>query len=272
MKNKRFAVKVLFLLLAQNENNLITKIKFVLCFFIYYFAKYIFKKEFILFPSMKFRFFGTSLFTRPYTVDFWMASLEFEKSIIEKLIKLWKRCKKAVFIDVGAHIGRYTLLLSKLGWEIFSFEPLFYNYSWLVFNIKNNKEKLRGKVQAFKLACGSREEKRIIYFSFSKPAEASLKRKRKLRECIEVVSLDNFLFKKLDKKLVVIKIDVEGNEVEVLNGAKKTIEKYKPVIILEISPENRERIKHLMKRFGYISFGCFWIPKSLEMKYKEIFA
>lgn len=60
--------------------------------------------------------------------------------------------------------------------------------------------------------------------------------------------MDDLLFKKLSEKLIVIKIDVEGNEIEVLNGAKKTIEKYKLVIILEISPENRERIKRPMKK------------------------
>jgi predicted RNA methylase len=53
---------------------------------------------------------------------------------------LEKELKDArLFIDVGAHVGYYTLLASKIAKEIISIEPNPFNYKLLKFNLRINK-------------------------------------------------------------------------------------------------------------------------------------
>jgi Methyltransferase FkbM domain len=49
----------------------------------------------------------------------------------------------------------------------------------------------------------------------------------------------------------VLKIDVEGAELEVLEGASDLLKRKGPVIICEVSPERSEKVTDLFKRFGY---------------------
>ena len=54
------------------------------------------------------------------------------------------------------------------------------------------------------------------------------------------------------EKIDLIKIDVEGFEFEVLCGAKETIEKYKPVIVIEVFKKNKIRLNEWCKINNYI--------------------
>ena len=71
---------------------------------------------------------------------------------------------------------------------------------------------------------------------------------------IEAIPLDNFDFPKID----LIKIDVQGWELKVLNGAKKLINKYKPVLIVEFETHQLQKINNscndlanLIREMGY---------------------
>jgi FkbM family methyltransferase len=139
-------------------------------------------------------------------------------------------------VDVGAHIGFYTLVLSKLvgpRGRVLAFEPLLWNFSVLCDNIRLNNCnhvtainkgvldhpcRLDAKVPPGELLPGS------VPFSVSDgnaPATA------------DAVSLDDFLH---DSWLPVnfLKVDVEGAESVVLKGASRTIESYHPALVVEI--------------------------------------
>src|SRR6056300_1027810 len=51
----------------------------------------------------------------------------------------------------------------------------------------------------------------------------------------------------------VVKIDVEGHELEVLEGAKETLEKHKPMILIELLPhiENSKKARAFLEELGY---------------------
>jgi hypothetical protein len=51
----------------------------------------------------------------------------------------------------------------------------------------------------------------------------------------------------------VVKIDVEGHELEVLEGAKETLEKHKPMILIELLPhiENSKKARAFLEEMGY---------------------
>ena len=54
-----------------------------------------------------------------------------------------------------------------------------------------------------------------------------------------------------DQVPALIKIDVEGHEKEVIDGGKKTIEKFKPTMILESFPPIQQKIIQTLHRIGY---------------------
>lgn len=67
---------------------------------------------------------------------------------------------------------------------------------------------------------------------------------------VAVVTIDSFDFERVD----FIKIDVEGMEIDVLDGAQATIEKFHPLMVIEIIKTDREK---LMRRLGENGYYCY---------------
>ena len=72
---------------------------------------------------------------------------------------------------------------------------------------------------------------------------------------VEKKKLDDIL---LDKKIGFIKIDVEGHEKEVIEGAKNIIKKNRPVLLVEIEERHSKNTVNdtinYINKFGYVSF------------------
>ena len=66
------------------------------------------------------------------------------------------------------------------------------------------------------------------------------------------ISIDNFVKKKNIKKIDFIKIDVEGHEYNVLQGAIKTINKFRPIIIFEFNEITKALSKYSYKDYAYL--------------------
>src|ERR1700753_2473118 len=62
------------------------------------------------------------------------------------------------------------------------------------------------------------------------------------------VKLDEFNFPRVD----FIKIDVEGMELEALEGARRSIEKHRPILLVESIKSDKDRLKRWMEERGYI--------------------
>jgi hypothetical protein len=78
-------------------------------------------------------------------------------------------------------------------------------------------------------------------------------------ELVNIITLDSLNLGKIS----LIKVDIEGYEKEFLEGAKNTILKNKPNIIIEIHKDDKEKdVKKLLTDFGYtinnIKYGAFW--------------
>lgn len=139
---------------------------------------------------------------------------------------------ESTFIDVGSHKGEVlelALKISKKG-KHFAFEPIPY-----LFHKLNDKYGTKCEV----LNYGLSDQKRQSSFQHvtTNPAYSGIKRRTYPKEeqvetiQIQLDTLDNQL-KKHDR-VDMIKIDVEGAELEVLRGAKKIIEKFHPIIVFE---------------------------------------
>ncbi len=142
--------------------------------------------------------------------------------------------KRRTAIDVGANIGMYTVYLAKLYNIVYSFEPTPSLANDLsasklrnvyVYNVgltqQNSKLELNipyNNITGEPLYAWS-------YFKSEYTERSFLKRELIIVDCR---TLDSYHFNDVD----FVKIDVEGYELNVFAGGKKTLEKYKPVLLI----------------------------------------
>lgn len=155
--------------------------------------------------------------------------------------------KKRTCIDVGASYGWFTVPFSNIFNEVKSFEPRKDVYSCFLENTSH-----LNNVQSWNIGCGNDNTK--VYFSADKISGFSHVSKTPTKKRIQLKTIDSLNFKNVD----FIKIDVEGFEYDVLQGAKNTILKYKPLIMVEVhckrdhaSFNNRQNIFNFFKNINY---------------------
>lgn len=149
-----------------------------------------------------------------------------------------------IIIDCGANVGFYSIFASKFmrgKGKIYAIEPLSYNYKRLLFQLKmNNVEKCYPINIAILDRQGDAEILRPCASTsstlFSKHLEA-LSRKYGAnerifaKERVKVTTLDDIDSSFAIERVDILKIDVEGSELHVLRGAKKTLDITKRLIL-----------------------------------------
>lgn len=139
-------------------------------------------------------------------------------------------------IDIGAHIGYYTLLFAKSvgpSGRVFSFEPHPNNFDLLCKNVQLNKLM---QVQTFNQAVFSHMGEITISVPDDQPNSGNGsacidKGVQQFR--VRAISLDAFC-EKFTVRPDVIKMDVEGAEYEVLRGAEQVIAQCRPKLLIEL--------------------------------------
>lgn len=159
-----------------------------------------------------------------------------ETSVLRKILK-----KGDVFIDIGAYKGWYSLnaasVVESQG-KIYAFEPNPSVAVRLEENCRLNKFK---NINIHKVALLNISSTKPFWIG-SEDMLGSLKKnhveqhsKSKLKK-INIVTdtLDKFCKTEKIKQIKLIKIDVEGEELRVIKGAKNTLNRYRPYLILEV--------------------------------------
>jgi FkbM family methyltransferase len=138
-----------------------------------------------------------------------------------------KRLENTVYLDCGAFCGDSALVFEKeyLPSKIYSFEPITENYQYLLETIKINH-----LVKVLPIQKGIGEENCMKKLSSS--CMSSCVNDEGTEE-VELVSIDDFVNQN-NLSVGLIKMDLEGYEFEALNGARKTIEKFRPVLLISI--------------------------------------
>ena len=141
-------------------------------------------------------------------------------------------------LDVGAHIGYYALIEARYSrGHVYACEPNPWSYKLLRANIHING--LEDRVRMYNVALGDRNQ--IIKFIVDKQSNLSRvdpNASRNIR--VRMTTVDD-LFK--DTQISYIRMDVEGYELKILQGARKTLENVSGLFI-EVHPQ-------LMKDYGY---------------------
>lgn len=151
------------------------------------------------------------------------------------------------FIDVGASVGYYTLLASKLvgpKGKVYAFEPAKDNLDILKKNIEINGLE---NIVVYPLALASSSGKTKLYKGKA-PGQNSLIGEGEYEE-IESVVFDEF---NKEKKLIpnMIKIDVEKTELYVLKGMLNLLETDKELTII-IEDYSQDGVEQLIKNYGF---------------------
>ena len=157
-----------------------------------------------------------------------------------------------VVIEVGARIGGSTLLLSDLVNHVYSFEPVGFSFRMLKEFTRN-----RPNVTACNFAVGDRNGLIVLNLPPEQdfPYVASIKRlagyEYQRIERARMIKLDDFHFSLKPTALIV---DCEGNEAEVLDGAKLLIPKLKTILIetheLSDGSETEETVRAKLLKYG----------------------
>ncbi len=185
-----------------------------------------------------------SIFVREGKPNDMFMALESDKEFFQYV----KESKFKRIIDVGANIGKYSLLFSEnKDSKVVSFEPIHENFVALLNNVGQNKA---FNINPILLGCYDENKEVEINLCEENSGAHSIHFDRGYKkDKINVVTLDSFLEDR-DFNPDFIKIDVEGVELNVLKGAIETIKKDKPVIFLEIFNE-KEEIFNLLEGLGY---------------------
>lgn len=161
-----------------------------------------------------------------------------------------------IYLDVGANIGVLCIAASKFvgrNGKVYAFEPEMEMFSILQENVKLNRLE---NIYCYNIACGSSKQKMLIYKNLVvNRGSASLIKPQGDSSGVEVLveTLDDFVQTKHIGDVRMVKIDVEGWELEVLKGAKALLSRSKaPIICIEYSHLHQVHNGRLQDIYNYL--------------------
>lgn len=150
-------------------------------------------------------------------------------------------------VEVGANMGAHTLALAGLVNRVYAFEPQRFMFQMLCGNLALNSV---DNVVARQCAIGAVDgtirvpclDPHVVQnfgsFGFHEAYDSG--------DFVQCITLDSLVFPRLD----FLKLDCEGSELQVLEGAATTIAQHRPWIYVEFA-ENRAAILALLTKYGY---------------------
>jgi FkbM family methyltransferase len=173
-------------------------------------------------------------------------------------------------VDAGANLGFHSIQFGRLGKKVYSFEPQRYIFNQLSANILFND--LDNIIDAYRVGLGNKEDKKQIWniehenwvgggshnwggrgiIQNNYGGERAIRNEIRDEDIIDIITLDSLNIPKCD----LMKIDVQGYEYYLLEGANILINKFKPVIFLEnpIAGEDMDsssKVKEYLVNMGY---------------------
>lgn len=183
----------------------------------------------------------------------------YESAFLNLLARLHQPGK--LIVDGGANIGNHTVFFAGvIGANVVAFEPQAFNYEFLVANVCLNS--LANNVDPRRIALGARPGRMSLvqalpdnYGSFTSDPDHVKRAKDESQNSVSYeveVSTIDFELSCFESEISIIKLDLEGGELEALYGARGVIEKSKPVIAVECFTKHLySDVKEFLSGFGY---------------------
>lgn len=156
--------------------------------------------------------------------------------------------KNSVIIDVGANIGDFAIIASKYfeAYKIIAIEPDREAYGYLVKNIRMND--LEGNIIPINIAASKTNGNILL----RKNGRYLTNTGKSMPESYTSKKLDSIIEQYGFVGVDLLKIDTEGSELSILQGAKKLLHVMRPKIIMETHSQTaRKQVMNLIFSFKY---------------------
>jgi FkbM family methyltransferase len=200
---------------------------------------------------------------------FWTRSLPLGTKLFHDIKYRLPQFRAEIVFDIGANVGqsarKYLFWFSVA--QIFCFEPVELTFNKLQENLKGYSN-----VRCFNLALGGSNSRGDMvlrgpserFFLVRTPEELSQYSQEKL-EKVEIQTLDDFCKYSNIEKISYLKIDTEGNDLEVLKGAQGLLNEQRIDIVEVEAGMNPENTRHVpfevltqyLEQRNYFLFGIY---------------
>jgi len=165
-------------------------------------------------------------------------------NLIKDITNILPKQKHKLAIQAGGNCGMFPIEYDKYFKRVITFEPDPLNFKCLVSNI-NSKH-----IIPMQGCLGEVSGKTVPMRNNGKNIGAC-----HVSKAPPTFHAHTFAIDDLHVKPDVIHLDVEGHELEILKGARKTIQKSSPLIIVEIKDDNRFNFWEFIREFSYTEVG-----------------
>ncbi len=179
--------------------------------------------------------------------------------------------KNSTFIDIGANLGQYLYTTEKIlsKENIYAFEPhpmlnkrltkIFKGINIHQYAISSMDHKTKFKIPFF----NNREihTRGTLKTEYIDNSETNYK----LID-VDVVKLDTITGKLNIRDISLIKIDVEGAEMDVFEGSAETISKHRPILLIEIEQQHHSDsiLSFILKIESSCSYKCYYFDTEIQ--------
>lgn len=179
---------------------------------------------------------------------------------------------KPAMLDVGANTGKYSYLLEDIVGpkNLYLFEPLPHLYRQLrrrfrranVFNYALSNANGTRDIRVPYID-GTRFDTRATLSSYEEPSQTD-----KDEISVQLVTLDSIAQKVAFDSIGFVKIDVEGHEHAVLEGATQTITRFRPLLLIEIEARHHTfPITEIFSRIEGLGYKGYYIdPEAFSLR------
>jgi FkbM family methyltransferase len=164
-------------------------------------------------------------------------------------------------LDIGANIGAHTLRFAKIAGSagtVYAFEPTDYAYGKLIRNISLNAFT---NISPFQVALSDSTLKhQTVDFRSSWRSDGQRVTRSSV---VDFECLDDWCDRHHVERVDLVKLDVDGNEFSIVNGARRLLERSRPIFLAEVGAWHFEDAAQnpfeILRRLNY----RFWSTKPL---------
>ncbi|MBR6713392.1 MAG: FkbM family methyltransferase [Selenomonadaceae bacterium] len=173
--------------------------------------------------------------------------------------------KDAIILEAGAYDGGTATILSEMGYRVYTFEMDKINFD------RTSKVAEEKNFVVENMALGS--YKHMLRYAATGKGNNSLKKSGE--DLVEVITLDSYVRDKNLPCVDMIKLDVEGAELDILKGAKTTIARYKPILALSAYHKEEDFwtlmnfVKSIRPDYEFALRHCYENPEDEPMSFKN---